>query len=228
MTVADYAAVIFDCDGVLVDSEILGLGDSASYLHAHGFKWSPADLVRLFTGLRDDVFFERLSEEYRTINGCEPKATFFDGLLAVRRSRRDELLPVPGAAEALAALALPIAVASSSRTQFLVSKLKRTGLYRFFDPHIYSADRVADGKPAPDIFLYTAEKIAADPGQCLVIEDSENGVLAGRAAGMTVWGFVGGGHCFDGHGERLVESGAHAVMGSFEELARSLSSQRTN
>jgi HAD superfamily hydrolase (TIGR01509 family) len=215
----DFEAVIFDCDGVLVDSEVLGLEQSASYLCERGFDWSPADLVRLFTGLRDDVFFDRLGEAYFAIHGRTPEAAFFDGLLEVRRSRRDELLPVPGAQAALTAMALPIAVASSSRTQFLVSKLKRTGLYRFFDPHIYSADRVADGKPAPDIFLYTAEKIAADPARCLVIEDSENGVLAGCAAGMTVWGFVGGGHCFEGHGEALARAGAVRIVDNFADLA---------
>jgi len=218
MTVAGFAAVIFDCDGVLVDSEILGLDDSASYLHEHGFNWSPADLVRLFTGLRDDVFFERLSSEYLAINGREPKATFFDGLLSVRRSRRDELQSVPGADDALNALSLPKAVASSSRTEFLESKLKRTRLYDFFEPHIYSAELVSHGKPAPDIFLYTAEKIAIDPARCLVIEDSEHGVLAARAAGMTVWGFLGGGHCFDGHGDRLAASGADRIVDSFQDF----------
>lgn len=215
----NFAAVIFDCDGVLVDSEVLGLDQSTAYLREHGFSWSPADLVRLFTGLRDDVFSERLTQEYRAVNGRAPDADFFDGLLAVRRSRRDELQPVPGAEAALAALSRPMAVASSSRTQFLVSKLKRTGLYRFFDPHIYSADRVANGKPAPDIFLYTAEKITADPARCLVIEDSANGVLAGRAAGMTVWGFVGGGHCFDGHGATLERAGAARIVDNFADLA---------
>ncbi len=222
MTASDFAAVIFDCDGVLVDSEALGLDQSIAYLCEHGFDWTPADLVRLFTGLRDDVFFDRLGEEYFAINGRAPEAAFFDGLLAVRRSRRDELLPVPGAQTALAAIPLPVAVASSSRTQFLVSKLKRTGLYRFFDPHIYSADRVADGKPAPDIFLYTAQKIAADPARCLVIEDSENGVLAGCAAGMTVWGFVGGGHCYDGHGAALARAGAVRIVDNFVDLASML------
>ncbi len=219
MTLNNFTAVIFDCDGVLVDSEILGLDQSAAYLREHGFSWSPAELVRLFTGLRDDVFFGRLGEEYFTINGRAPDAGFFDGLLAVQRSRRDELLPVPGAEDALAAMVLPIAVASSSGRQSLDSKLKRTGLYRFFDPHVYSAELVADGKPAPDIFLYTAEKTAADPARCLVIEDSENGVLAGCAAGMTVWGFVGGGHCFDGHGEALARAGAARIVDNFAELA---------
>lgn len=213
-----FEAIIFDCDGVLVDSEILGLDDSAAYLRRHGFSWSPAELVRLFTGYRDDVFAVRLTQHYRSLHGAEPDPGFFQGLIETRRAKRDQLKPVPGAEAAMGALRLPAAVASSSRTEFLVSKMQRTGLYDFFAPHVYSADLVAHGKPAPDIFDYAAARIGADPARCLVIEDSENGVKAGLAAGMTVWGFLGGGHCFDGHGDRLIAAGAQLCADDFPHL----------
>ena len=213
-----FDAIIFDCDGVLVDSEILGLDDSAAYLRAHGFDWSPTDLVRLFTGFRDDVFAARLTEHYRALHQVDPDPSFFEGLVNCRRAKRDQLQPVPGVEKALSRLRLPAAVASSSRTEFLVGKMQRTGLYDFFDPHVYSADLVAHGKPAPDIFEYAADRLAIDPARCLVIEDSANGVKAGLAAGMTVWGFLGGGHCFDGHGERLLSSGAQRCVEDYAAL----------
>lgn len=217
-----YDAVIFDCDGVLVDSEILGLDDCAAYLKGHGLDWSPADLVRLFTGLRDDVFSARLSEAYRSVNACDPPPDFFDGLIEQRRKRRDELRPVAGAAAALQRITLAKAVASSSRAVFLESKLKRTGLWEHVAPHVYSGERVAHGKPAPDIFLYAAERLGADPARCLAVEDSANGVLAARAAGMTVCGFLGGLHCFEGHGSRLESAGAHWTAASFAALLADL------
>ena len=222
----NFDAVIFDCDGVLVDSEILGLDASAAYLKSHGFDWSPADLVRLFTGYRDDVFAQKLTEAYREVHGVDPNADFFQGLVDTRRSRRHLLQPVPGAKEALEEFPLPKAVASSSRTEFLHGKMQRTGIFEFFDPHVYSADLVAHGKPAPDIFLYAAEKIGAAPARCLVIEDSANGVKAGLAAGMTVCGFLGGGHCFDGHGERLINAVAHRTVRDFQALSGLLDEAR--
>jgi HAD superfamily hydrolase (TIGR01509 family) len=115
-----------------------------------------------------------------------------------------------------------VAVASSSRAHFLDSKLKRMGLFDLAAPHIYSADLVEHGKPAPDIFLYTAEKLGVPPRQCLVLEDSVNGVRAGLAAGMQVWGFVGGGHCYDGYGDRLMEAGAQQIMRDYAAVLDAL------
>jgi HAD superfamily hydrolase (TIGR01509 family) len=135
-----------------------------------------------------------------------------------RRREMAALTIIDGADRALIAArghAGRIAIASSSRAHFLESKLKRMGLYELAAPHVYSADLVAAGKPAPDIFLYAAEKIGAAPAGCLVLEDSVNGVRAGVAAGMAVWGFTGGGHCYVGYGERLAEAGAHRVVSDY-------------
>lgn len=219
-----FDAILFDCDGVLVDSEILGLEDCARYLRGHGLAWSSADLVRLFTGLRDDVFAERLADAYRAVHGRPPPERFFEGLVEERRKRRDELQPVKGAREALRAIAGPKAVASSSRAAFLESKLRRAGLWDLLAPHVYSAEVVARGKPAPDIYLYAADRLGADPARCLVIEDSAHGVESGCAAGMTVWGFAGGGHCFAGHDARLIEAGAAWVAVDFDALLAKLES----
>jgi beta-phosphoglucomutase-like phosphatase (HAD superfamily) len=111
--------------------------------------------------------------------------------------------------------------------QLAQSKLERTGLYDIAAPHVYSADLVNHGKPAPDIFLYTAGKIGVAPERCLVIEDSANGVKAALAAGMSVWGFLGGGHCYDGHDVHLSEAGAHDVVYSFAAFISRLDGART-
>jgi HAD superfamily hydrolase (TIGR01509 family) len=215
-----FKAVIFDCDGVLVDSEILGLEDSAAYLRRHNLDWSASDLVRLFTGLRDDLFRERLTAAYFDANAAPPPAGFFDGLVEHRRSRRHELREVPGAAAFLEELRLPRAVASSSRADILAAKLQRVRLLEYFSGHVYSGDSVDRGKPAPDLFILAAERLGLDPADCLVVEDSVNGVLAGRAAGMAVCAFTAGSHCFDGHEGRLREAGAHYSAGDFAALAR--------
>ena len=211
-------AVILDCDGVLVDSEALGLEASTTYLASHGFTWSPKDLVQMFTGFRDDVFAKKLTAAYHSIHHKAPPQDFFDGLVETRRSRRHLLQPIAGANIFLETLQRPMAVASSSRDEFLQSKLKRTNLHQLLTPHIYSADLVEHGKPAPDIFLYAAEKLGVAPKACLVIEDSANGVKAGIAANMTTWGFVGGGHCFEGHGENLKAAGASKIVKDFASL----------
>lgn len=215
-----FDAVIFDCDGVLVDSEVLAIRGERVALDALGLRYSPQDYVRRFVGMHDRAFFDALREDYQTLFNASPPGDFEERILDGRRRERDALQPINGAYQALRAARRHghVGVASSSRAHFLDSKLKRTGLFELAAPHIYSADAVSNGKPAPDIFLYAATRMGVDPARCLVIEDSENGVKAGCAAGMTVWGFLGGGHCFDGHGERLILAGAALLNNDFDDF----------
>lgn len=216
-----FDAIIFDCDGVLVDSEVLSIKGERTALEAFGIFYSPEEYVRKFVGLHDRAFFDALREDYRKIHDRDAPQDFEDHILEGRRRERHLLTAVAGADAALEKArryARAISVASSSRAHFLTSKLERTGLYDLAHPHVYSADLVAHGKPAPDIFLYAAEKLGVDPAQCLVLEDSENGVKAGVAAGMSVWGFLGGGHIFDGHGDRLVNVGASQLVKNFVDF----------
>lgn len=211
----NFDAIIFDCDGVLVDSEVLAIRGERAALEALGLFYAPEDYVRRFVGLHDAAFFDQLKDDHRARLGAAAPADIEEQVLNGRRREMHALTIIAGADTALAATKARfgrIAVASSARAVFLESKLRRMGLYDLAAPHVYSADLVAAGKPAPDIFLYAAEKIGADPARCLVLEDSINGVRAGLAAGMTVWGFTGGGHCFAGHGERLLAAGAHRVI----------------
>lgn len=212
-----FEAVIFDCDGVLVDSEVLAIRGERAALAEFGLDYAPEDYVRRFVGLHDGAFFAELRTDFLARFSRDAPADFEERILAGRRRERHALTMIEGADRAMSAAkaAGVLAVASSSRTHFLESKLRRVGLWDLARPHVYSADAVANGKPAPDIFLYTAQKLAIAPEKCLVLEDSENGVKAGLAAGMTVWGFLGGGHCYAGHGVRLAAAGAHDVIDDF-------------
>lgn len=210
-----FDAVIFDCDGVLVDSEVLAIRGERAALGALGLPYTPEEYVRRFVGLHDGLFFDHLQSDYLAAHGRAAPADFEERVLAGRRREMAALEIIDGADRALAVArdkVGAVAVASSSRAPFLEGKLKRMGLFDFVAPHVYSADLVAAGKPAPDIFLYAARKIGVSPPRCLVLEDSVNGVRAGLAAGMTVWGFTGGGHCYDGYGARLAEAGAKRVI----------------
>ena len=212
---------------MLVDSEVLAIRGERRVLSDMGLHYTPAEYVRRFVGLHDDAFIDAVANDYRNVLGREAPADLGEQVIAGRRDEMGALKAVDGAAMALRTvreIQKAIAVASSSRAHFLERKLKKTALWEHASPHVYSADLVAHGKPAPDIFLYTAEKIGIAPEQCLVIEDSENGVKAGIAAGMNVWGFLGGGHCYDGHGDRLLDAGAATLVENFANLAVALQS----
>lgn len=220
-----FQAVIFDCDGVLVDSEVLAIRGERTALAALGLHYTPEEYVRRFVGLHDGLFFDHLRTDYRAIHGRAAPDGFDELVLAGRRREMHALAVVEGAADALRAARETVgalAVASSSRAPFLEGKLKRMGLFDLVAPHVYSADLVAHGKPAPDIFLYAARQLSVEPGRCLVLEDSVNGVKAGLAAGMKVWGFTGGGHCFEGYGARLAEAGARCIIPDYKAFNAAL------
>ena len=207
--------VIFDCDGVLVDSEYLVIEIESDMLAELGAQISPADIARHFTGLSDAAMNAALASDW----GVTLPETF-DAERTKRATEAFEqsLTPVPGIADVLAWLSLPRCVASSSAPERISSSLSLTGLAGYFGDHLYSAAMVEHGKPAPDLFLFAANKLHAPPERCIVIEDSPHGVEAGRAAGMHVIGFTAGRHCTPDHAERLTAAGAHAVAATSSAL----------
>jgi HAD superfamily hydrolase (TIGR01509 family) len=212
------AAVIFDCDGVLVDSEILAIEVEIVMLAELGLTYEPAEYRRRFLGLHDHDFREALDVDHRAATGRPLPSDFLHQTHARRLAAcKARLTEVAGAAAALTALSKPKAVASSSPTAFLREKLALGGLLEAFDPHVYSADHVGRGKPHPDVFLHAAQNLRVDPAACVAIEDSVNGVLSAKAAGMEVWGFLGGGHMDDDAARRLVEAGAHRMVADWQE-----------
>jgi beta-phosphoglucomutase-like phosphatase (HAD superfamily) len=187
-----------------------------------GLSFERDDYVLRFMGLSTDAFHAAIDEDALARLG-RPIFTEVRGSGRLRAVMVAHLTEVPGATEAVLALALPKAIASSGSREGLERKLRQTGLWDHFAPHVYSADHVAHAKPAPDLFLYAAAALGVAPADCLVLEDSVNGVIGARAAGMAVWGFLGGGHAHDRLGVCLIEAGAERLVRDWPEATRLLS-----
>jgi HAD superfamily hydrolase (TIGR01509 family) len=181
--------VIFDCDGVLIDSERLAVKVDVQVLGELGWPMSEAEVIERFMGRSD-------REARATIEAHLGRALPDDWQDRVKALYREtfaaELAPVDGVLEALDRISLPSCIASSATHEHLEYTLSLTGLYERFEGRIFSADDVARGKPAPDLFLHAAERMGADPASCVVVEDSRPGVEAAREAGMRVLAFAGG------------------------------------
>ncbi len=215
----DHAApidlLIYDCDGVLVDSELLSNAVLAEMMSAAGYPLDVAGSLRVFAGQSlDDVV--RTAERLLARDlGPQWGAAWQKAVLA--RFETD-LRPVPGVAAAIEALAGSRCVASSSHPDRLWRALELTGLAPLFAPHVFSATAVARGKPAPDLFLHAAARMGVAPERALVIEDSDAGVAAARAAGMRVIGFAGASHAGPAHAARLAAAGCDAVVSAMADL----------
>jgi HAD superfamily hydrolase (TIGR01509 family) len=207
--------IIFDCDGVLVDSEVISCRAHADVLTRHGYPITPAQVLTRFLGISE--------REARRMVEDETGRKLPDDLEAQIKAATlqfyaGELQPIMHVAAAIAAIALPKCVASSSTPEKIRHGLDCTGLYDQLAPHIFSATQVARGKPAPDLFLFAAQQMKTAPENCLVIEDSVPGVTGARAAGMAVLGFHGGSHCPPGHGEKLRQAGAGLIFDDMRHL----------
>jgi HAD superfamily hydrolase (TIGR01509 family) len=219
MTAGRFRMIIFDCDGVLVDSEPIINQAHAQVLTACGYPITGEDLVRRFCGMSDREVRDIIEREW----GRALPTSYAEHVgLMIEAGFRQSLAPIEGVAEALDSLRLPICVASSSSLEQIRQKLEITGLLGRFGEHLFSATMVARGKPAPDLFLYAAQRLATVPDRCLVIEDSPAGIDAALAAGMTAIGFSGGSHCGPEHGARLQKHGAALVMDDMLELATAM------
>ena len=209
------ALIIFDCDGVLIDSELIACRVDAECLTEIGFPTTAAFIQTEFVGLSSRMMFERLERDHgRKLPEDFPAA--LQRRLAAAFD--DELQAMAGVADVLPAFGIRKCVASSSHPERLRHTLGLTGLWPHFDPHVFSASMVRNGKPAPDLFLYAAAKMGVAPRDCAVIEDSRAGVAAGRAAGMRVLGFAGGSHCGSEHATTLREAGADIVFNDMRRL----------
>lgn len=197
--------IIFDCDGVLVDSELLSCRCLSEVLAEFGIALSLEQALELFLGRSTKA----IEQHYRDLGQSVPDR-FLPRLKShVLTTFAGSLRQIPGVAAVISQLRTPSCVASSSDIDRVSLSLDVTGLRAHFGERIYTAQLVRHGKPAPDLFLLAAEKMGAQPARTLVIEDSVSGVQAGKAAGMTVWGFVGGSH-YHGRDGRAILSGAGA------------------
>jgi HAD superfamily hydrolase (TIGR01509 family) len=188
-TMARPKLVIFDCDGVLVDSEAISNRLLVEELQAAGFPVTLEEALRDFVGLRLKTCCELLAARH---GRAVPEDCLARYRTRVEAEFRARLKPVEGVHEALAQIDLPVCVASSGAPEKMRLTLGLCGLWERFEGRIFSARQVARGKPHPDLFLLAAESMGFAPADCAVVEDSEPGVKAGVAAGMTVFGYVGG------------------------------------
>ncbi|MBS0274989.1 MAG: HAD-IA family hydrolase [Proteobacteria bacterium] len=205
-------AIIFDCDGVLVDSEVLALEVEIVAAAEVGLTYDLGEYKARFMGRTTQAFFDLLAQDCLERTGRPLPEGFQERCYGAYRASLSRLKEVKGALRMIAAVTHRKAVASSSTADALEEKLRRTGLWDHFAPHVYSTDLVAHGKPAPDVFLYAAKKLHVEPSGCLVFEDSVHGVHAARAAGMRVWGFAGGGHMDEASPARLLAAGAERIV----------------
>ena len=212
------ALLIFDCDGVLIDSELLACGAEAACLVALGIDVTVEDILERYLGIGLTTMLADLEARLGRTQPALP-ADFADTLRqAVAAAFEAGLRPMPGIETVLQALPQPRCVASGSAPERLRHSLALTGLLPLFDPHIFSATQVPRGKPAPDLFLFAAEQMGVAAADCMVIEDSVPGVQAAVAAGMRVVGFTGGSHCRPGHAERLRAAGAAVACHDLRDL----------
>ena len=207
--------IVFDCDGVLVDSEVLSIGGVVSVLNEAGVPATYAMVARYF-GMKQADIMLKVAEETGHDVPLEVSARIWP---AIRDRFEAELKPMPGLADFLRRHpTVRRCVASSSGPERIRSSLRLTGLSEFFGEDIFSSSQVARGKPEPDLFLFAAASMGVDPARCVVIEDSRFGVLGAVAAGMTPIGFTGGSHIEPEHERALAEAGALYVEGSFPAI----------
>jgi HAD superfamily hydrolase (TIGR01509 family) len=213
--IPNFDLIIFDCDGVLVDSEVISCRVHADVLTRHGYPITAEEVHRRFLGrTAHDAAVEIERELGRPLGNSydlERRTTLLAALA-------DTVEAIPHLHDALDAIDARICVASSAAHDKILTTLSRTGLYQRFAPNIFSGTQVSHGKPAPDLFLFAAGQMAALPRRCVVIEDSVPGVTGALAAGMTVLGFHGGSHCRPGDGATLRAAGAAVTFDDMRQL----------
>jgi HAD superfamily hydrolase (TIGR01509 family) len=208
--------VIFDCDGVLVDSETLSCATVARMLSRHG---APCDLPtaldrylgRAASAITDDLV--------RITQAPVPAHFVREWRTELFEAFANDLVPIDGVRETIAALNVPYCVASSSDEERIELTLRKTDLWDLFEGRIFSTSMVARGKPAPDLFLLAASRAGVAPGRCAVVEDSVSGISAAKAAGMTAYAFTGGSHfAVVDHTRKLRAAGADHIVESMQSL----------
>ena len=217
-----FDAIIFDFDGVLIESEFEGNQRLAELLTSLGHPTSIGEAIEHYTGLAGQDFVNAVE---RRIGQPLPAEFHERGRVHRDRALREGIDEVAGAIDFVRALPpeLPKAVASSSSTTWVRTHLAHLGLESVFGDHVYSGrEHVARGKPAPDLYLLAARQLGIEIGRTVIIEDSKVGAIGAIASGAHVIGLAAGRHCFDGHADMLRSVGVEQIAHSFDELSRVL------
>ena len=207
--------IIFDCDGVLVDSEVISCRVHAEVLTRNGYPISTEQVYDRFLGRSARQATQDVEAELG-----RPLPADFDTQLreTIYRTFRESLAPIPHIHAALERITQPVCVASSGSHERMRVSLGCAGLYERFAPHIFSSSEVRNGKPAPDLFLHASARMGIMPARCVVIEDSLSGVRGAVAAGMTAFGFCGGSHCRPDQALTLRQAGAAITFDDMRQL----------
>ncbi len=217
--------IIFDCDGVLIDSEILASRHEASAAKKLGFNISTEEVCEKFTGLPSKFFWQYIGEKI----GQELSQEFISQQIKdMHDSFATDLSEIKNVRAALETITLPICVASTTRLDNLKENLHTTNLISFFGDNVFSASQVSKPKPAPDVYLFAAKNMGIEPKNCLAIEDSEAGMIAATTAGIRTIGFLGGSHIQKGRHyteqkAKLLNAGAIDIFDDFSLLDSMLS-----
>jgi len=217
-----FDAIIFDFDGVLLESELELNRLTAELLTNLGAPTTLEEALQYFTGLTGPDLMKVIENR---LGGPVPTSFNEEMRRASARALDEGLEPLIGAVEFVRDLSreLPRAVASSSSTRWIRTHLDHLGLRDSFEPHIYSGkEHVTRGKPEPDLYLHAAQELGIDIVRAVVLEDSRVGAAGALASGATVIGLAAGRHCLDGHGEMLRDVGVEHVAHSFDEVRRLL------
>lgn len=206
--------IIFDCDGVLINSERLTLIEEIDFVQRHTFlKFSVNDYINKFTGLTKDEWIKSINElRYSQNLTAIPTEEFDRFILETDKYIRENISLIPGIKSFLNKLNKPFIVASNNSKENLSFMLKKTGLDKYFQFNVFSADVVGKGKPEPDLLIYISQKMNCHPSNCVVVEDSINGIIAAKKAGMKVIGYIGDSMV---SAETMLKYGADGIIESF-------------
>lgn len=216
-----YDLTIFDCDGVLINSEMIAARVEAEAYKREGFEMEPLGFAEHFAGMTHHAIKAAVEEEL----GRKLADDFLDKLSQAFTDLADaEMTPVAGVEEMLDLVEGPRCICSNSNSDYLQRYLSDVGLYERFAPYIFSAAEVGSkaAKPDPNVFQFAAAQFNVDPDRCLVVEDSASGVEAAVAAGMTVIGFVGADHSWPGHAEVLMNAGALTTVNRHADVVETI------
>jgi len=206
--------VIFDCDGVLVDTEIVAAKVAVQNLQKYDVEISIEEYISTYSGSITSLVFKKLLPQIDE----QKLNTMVEGFeVEVYNS----LVPITGMKEVIQNISLKKSVVSNSRLWQVEKAMKITGLGQYFS-HLFSSEMVPNPKPHPDVYLLAAETNKVDPKECLVIEDSKSGVTAALSAGMNVIGFIGGSHILEGHDKELLKKGVASVANNPQKLLREI------
>ncbi len=216
---AEIKLVIFDCDGVLIDSEIIAMRVEIELLREHGYECEESEHIRRYTGLNFSQTIKLIEEE---------SGRYFPDDLDEKVQKEIDsrlwrnVVALPGAGNVLDQLDQPRCICSNSGDERLKLSLTKVELWDRFRPYVFSAQSLPDiaAKPAPDIFLHAAREFEVEPHECVVIEDSSHGVEGAAAAGMRVIGYVGASHTYPEHSDQLLDAGAETIIKNLGEIPK--------